>query len=123
MKEGDDVRFEGPLGDFSLRESERPIVFVAGATGFAPVKSMVEDAFRAGSSDRSTSTGACGAQGSLSARPAARWAREHENFHFIPVLSEPAPEDHWSGRTGLVHEAILTDFPELKGRKSTPAAR
>jgi CDP-4-dehydro-6-deoxyglucose reductase len=43
-----------------------------------------------------------------------RWAREHENFHFIPVLSDPAPEDSWSGRTGLVHEAILEDFPELK---------
>jgi CDP-4-dehydro-6-deoxyglucose reductase len=48
MKEGDEIRFEGPIGDFSLRESERPIVFVAGATGFAPVKSMVEDAFQRG---------------------------------------------------------------------------
>jgi CDP-4-dehydro-6-deoxyglucose reductase len=61
MKEGDEVRFEGPIGDFTLRESERPIVFVAGATGFAPVKSMVEDAFSAGSSARSISTGACAA--------------------------------------------------------------
>ena len=42
---------------------------------------------------------------------------EHANFHFIPVLSEPAPEDNWSGRTGMVHEAILTDFPELKGHE------
>ena len=48
MKEDDEIRFEGPLGDFALRESERPIVFVAGATGFAPVKSMVEDAFKRG---------------------------------------------------------------------------
>jgi CDP-4-dehydro-6-deoxyglucose reductase len=48
MKEGDTIRFDGPLGDFTLRESERPIVFVAGATGFAPVKSMVEDAFQRG---------------------------------------------------------------------------
>jgi ferredoxin-NADP reductase len=45
MKEGDEIRFEGPMGDFTLRESTRPIIFVAGATGFAPVKSMVEDAF------------------------------------------------------------------------------
>jgi CDP-4-dehydro-6-deoxyglucose reductase len=48
MKLGDEVRFEGPIGDFTLRESARPIVFVAGATGFAPVKSMVEDAFKRG---------------------------------------------------------------------------
>jgi NAD(P)H-flavin reductase len=46
-----------------------------------------------------------------------QWARDHENFHFIPVLSDPAPEDVWSGRTGLVHEAILEDFPELKGHE------
>ena len=40
-----------------------------------------------------------------------------DSFHFIPVLSEPAPEDDWHGRTGLVHEAILADFPELKGHE------
>ena len=44
---------------------------------------------------------------------ARQWAREHENFTFVPVLSEPRLEDHWTGRTGLVHEAILADFPDL----------
>ena len=68
----------------------------------------------AGSSAKSIFTGVSNAPRSLSARAAAQWAREHENFHFIPVLSEPAPEDVWNGRTGLVHEAILEDFPELK---------
>ena len=42
-----------------------------------------------------------------------QWEREHANFRFVPVLSEPAPEDHWTSRTGLVHEAILADFPDL----------
>ena len=42
------LRFEGPLGDFTLREGEAPILFVAGATGFAPIKSIVEDAFARG---------------------------------------------------------------------------
>ncbi|HYL18868.1 MAG TPA: 2Fe-2S iron-sulfur cluster-binding protein, partial [Burkholderiales bacterium] len=45
MHEGDRLRIEGPFGQFELRESERPILFVAGATGFAPVKSLVEYAF------------------------------------------------------------------------------
>lgn len=49
MQVGDSLRFEGPLGQFVLRESERPILFIAGATGFAPVKSIVEDAFQRGS--------------------------------------------------------------------------
>jgi CDP-4-dehydro-6-deoxyglucose reductase len=44
-----------------------------------------------------------------------RWASEHANFKFVPVLSEPRPEDQWQGRTGLVHEAILLDFPDLAG--------
>jgi CDP-4-dehydro-6-deoxyglucose reductase len=46
-----------------------------------------------------------------------RWAREHPSFTFVPVLSEPRPEDHWTGRTGLVHEAILADFPTLAGHQ------
>ena len=115
MKEGDEIRFEGPIGDFTLRESERPIVFVAGATGFAPVKSMVEDAFRRGlKRPIHLYWGVRSLQDLYLPELPARWAREHDNFHFIPVLSEPLPEDAWSGRTGLVHEAILEDFPELK---------
>jgi CDP-4-dehydro-6-deoxyglucose reductase len=47
-----------------------------------------------------------------------RWAKEHpETFTFVPVLSEPRPEDQWTGRTGLVHEAILADFPTLAGHQ------
>ncbi|OHC67865.1 MAG: ferredoxin-NAD reductase [Rhodocyclales bacterium GWA2_65_20] len=116
MKVGDAIRFEAPLGDFVLRESDRPIVFVAGATGFAPVKSMVEDAF-----DRGLKRPIYLYWGVRQLRDLympdlpAQWAREHDNFKFVPVLSDAAPEDHWSGRTGLVHEAILQDFPSLKG--------
>lgn len=47
--------------------------------------------------------------------PAQRWARECPNSKFVPVLSEPGPEDVWDGRTGLVHEAILADFPDRSG--------
>jgi CDP-4-dehydro-6-deoxyglucose reductase len=43
----------------------------------------------------------------------AQWAREHDNFRFVPVISEPHPADGWTGRTGLVHQAILEDFPNL----------
>jgi len=115
MKEGDELRFEGPLGDFSLRESARPIVFVAGATGFAPVKSMVEDAFKKGlKRPMHLYWGVRSLRDLYLPDLPVRWAREHDNFHFIPVLSDPAPEDAWTGSTGLVHEAILKDFPDLK---------
>ncbi len=118
MKEGDEVRFEGPIGDFSLRESQRPIVFVAGATGFAPVKSMVEDAFKRGlKREIHLYWGVKQLRDLYLPELPQQWARDHANFHFIPVLSDPAPEDVWNGRTGLVHEAILEDFPELKGHE------
>jgi CDP-4-dehydro-6-deoxyglucose reductase len=118
MKVGDVDPLRRPAGRFRAARIERPIVFVAGATGFAPVKSMVEDAFHRGLKRpiylywgvRAWPTSTC-------RTCPQRWAREHENFHFIPVLSDAAPEDNWSGRTGLVHEAILADFPDLAGKE------
>jgi NAD(P)H-flavin reductase/ferredoxin len=115
MKEGDTLEFEGPLGSFFLREdSRKPIIFVAGATGFAPVKSMVEHAFHIGMKRKMfLYWGARRLRDLYLADLPRQWAREHDNFVFVPVLSEPAPEDNWSGRSGLVHEAILADFPDL----------
>lgn len=118
MKVGDPIRFEGPLGDFVLRESNRPIIFVAGATGFAPVKSMVEDAFHRGlKRPIRLYWGVRQRRDMYLADLPEQWQREHENFKFIPVLSEPGPDDAWTGRTGLVHEAILQDFPSLAGNE------
>jgi len=117
MRQGDSVRFEGPLGSFFLREdSDKPIIFVAGSTGFAPVKSMLEYAFAQGLKRRMLLYwGVRRLQDLYLGELPAQWAREHDNFAFVPVLSDPAPEDHWTGRTGLVHEAILADFPNLGG--------
>jgi NAD(P)H-flavin reductase/ferredoxin len=116
MQVGDTLRLEGPLGDFTLRESDRPILFVAGATGFAPVKSMVEDAFARGlARPMWLYWGARRPADLYAGELAAQWQRTHANFHFVPVLSNAAPDDAWQGRTGLVHEAMLADFPDLTG--------
>ena len=116
MQTGDELRFEGPLGSFYLRESSRPIIFVAGATGFAPVKSIVEDAFHRGlQRPMLLYWGVRRPKDLYMMELAQRWQQEHDNFKFVPVLSEPGPEDRWQGRSGLVHEAILHDFPDLTG--------
>ncbi len=117
MRAGDRVRFEGPLGSFFLREdSAKPMIFVAGSTGFAPVKSMLEYAFSRGVSRRMLLYWGVRRPADLYLRELPeKWAREHPNFSFVPVISHPAPEDPWKGRTGLVHEAILADFPDLGG--------
>ncbi len=115
MRVGEQLSFEGPLGEFVLREpSERPLIFVAGATGFAPVKSLLEQAFRMGvRRPLYLYWGVRKRRDLYLPELPERWAREHANFTYVPVLSEPGPDDDWRGRTGLVHEAILADFPQL----------
>ncbi len=119
MKVGDALRCEGPLGSFFLRDdSDKPIIFVAGATGFAPVKSMVEHAFHVGMKRKMILYWGVRTLADLYLPELPKqWAAEHANFTFVPVLSAPRPEDRWTGRTGLVHEAILADFPDLAGHQ------
>ena len=118
MKEGDTVRFEGPIGRFTLRDGPHPILFVAGATGFAPIKSIVEDAFARGV-DRTMRLywGVRHPQDLYMLELCEQWQREHANFSVVPVVSEPAEGDGWQGRTGLVHEAMLADFADLSGHE------
>jgi NAD(P)H-flavin reductase/ferredoxin len=119
MKVGDRLRFEGPVGSFFLREDgDKPVLFVAGATGFAPVKSMVEHAFHTGVKRELVLYWGTRTLADMYLRELPeRWAKEHANFRFVPVLSDPAPEDAWQGRTGLVHEAIIADYPDLAGHR------
>ena len=119
MKVGDRVRFEGPVGSFFLREDgAKPVIFVAGATGFAPVKSMVEHAFHTGVTRPMVLYWGTRTLADMYLRELPeRWAKEHPNFRFVPVLSDPAPGDDWQGRKGLVHEAILADYPDLAGHR------
>jgi NAD(P)H-flavin reductase len=115
LRLGDPLRIEGPLGAFTLREdSEKPILFVAGSTGFAPVKSMLEHAFHCGLKREMVLYWGVRRRADLYlGKLAQQWALEHANFKFVPVLSDAQADDRWSGRTGLVHEAILADFPDL----------
>jgi CDP-4-dehydro-6-deoxyglucose reductase, E3 len=116
LHEGDTLDFEGPLGQFTLRDSQRPILFVAGATGFAPVKSIVEDAFARGvQRPMQLYWGVRRKEDLYLLDLIEGWQREHPNFKFEPVLSDAPPGDPWPGRRGLVHEAMLADHPDLAG--------
>ena len=116
MQVGDELAFEGPLGDFRLRDSDAPILLVAGATGFAPIKSIVEDAFHRGiRRPMWLYWGVRQRRDLYMLELAQQWAAQHADFHLVPVLSEPG--DEWTGRRGLVHEAMLQDFPDLSGRE------
>ena len=115
MKERDILRFEGPLGVFFLREeSAKPIVLVASGTGFAPIKSLVEDALQHGVERPMTLYwGGRRPKDLYMNALAEKWAREHAAFKYVPVISDALPEDQWQGRTGFVHRAVMQDFPDL----------
>ena len=117
MKERAILRFEGPLGTFYLREDDdKPMIFVAGGTGFAPIKAIIEHAFNYGE-DRPIVFywGVRALRDLYMPDLPIRWQQEHPNFTYIPVISDPLPEDRWEGRTGFVHQAVLDDFADLSG--------
>ncbi len=116
LKEKDILRFEGPLGSFFLREdSKKPIIFVAAGTGFAPIKSIIEQ-MRTKKIQRPIALYWGGRRPSdlyMNALCEA-WAKDLSDFQYIPVISDAAPEDGWSGRSGFVHQAVMADHPDLK---------
>ena len=117
MKERAILRFEGPLGTFYMRgDSDKPAILVAGGTGFAPIKAIIEDALHHGD-DRPMVLywGVRSLKDLYMPQLPIRWQREHPNFTYIPVLSEPLAQDAWQGRTGFVHQAVLDDFTDLSG--------
>ena len=112
---GTEMPVELPLGTFCLRErSSRPVLCVAGGTGFAPIKALTEQFLANGDSRPITLYWGARTRPELylDALP-RRWAKRHANVHYVPVLSEATAADEWTGRTGLVHEAVLADHPDL----------
>ena len=116
LKEKDILRFEGPLGSFFLREdSKKPIIFVAAGTGFAPIKSIIEQ-MQAKKIQRPISLYWGGRRPSdlYMNSLCETWSQDLPDFKYIPVISDALPEDTWDGRSGFVHEAVMTDHPNLK---------
>ncbi len=119
MKDKEILRIEGPFGSFFLREdSDKPIVFLASGTGFAPIKAMLEHMQFKGISRPATLYWG-------GRRPADlyqdEWVRaqctQMPHLRYVPVVSDALPEDNWTGRTGFVHQAVLEDLPDLSGHQ------
>ncbi len=119
MKEKDILRMEGPFGSFFLREdSDKPIVLLASGTGFAPIKAIIEQLQHIGSKRPVTLYWGCRSKADLYLHDwALKTAAEMPTLSYVPVLSEPKPEDGWSGRSGFVHQAVMSDLPDLSGHQ------
>lgn len=117
MKPGALLRFEGPLGNFFLREdSDRPMILMGGGTGFGPVKGIIEHALHIGVNRPMHVYWGARAEPDLYLDSLPRqWAEAHGHIDYTPVLSEPASDGDWAGATGFVHEQVLADHPDLSG--------
>jgi NAD(P)H-flavin reductase len=115
LQKGDKLKIEIPFGEFYLRTgSDKPIVCLATGTGFAPLKSIVEDLIARGNTRRaSLYWGGRRRQDLYLAGLPEKWIKRAAWLTFTPVLSEPDAE--WRGATGLVHEAVLRDIPDMSG--------
>ena len=117
MKEKDILRFEGPLGSFFLREdSNKPIIFIASGTGFAPIKSIIEHMRHKGlSRPIKLYWGGRRPKDFYHDSLCQQWLKELPGFEYIPVVSDLLPEDQWSGKTGFVHQVAMQDIPDMSG--------
>ena len=117
MQEKTLLRIRGPLGTFFLREdTDRPVILIGGGTGFAPLKGILEHAFEI-SIDRPLQLfwGVRSRRDLYLDDLPARWIKEHANFRYTPVLSQPLAEDNWDGETGLVTDSVIAHYPDLSG--------
>jgi CDP-4-dehydro-6-deoxyglucose reductase, E3 len=119
MKERDILRIEGPYGSFFLREdSDKPLVLLASGTGFAPVKALIEHLRHKAITRPAVLYWGARRRADLYMHAwAEQAAAEMPNLRYVPVLSEPAPEDAWTGRSGFVHAAVMADLPDLSGHQ------
>lgn len=114
---GEMVKIALPKGSCVLPDSiisgtpSEPIIFLAGSTGFSPVKAMLEACFNANNSaPLYLYWGGRQAKDFYLHDLALRWAEQYPNFTYVPVVSEPENSPEWQGRTGFVHHAVLADF-------------
>ncbi len=108
-------RLEGPFGTFTLKDRNRPLLFVAGGTGFAPIQSMLLALAREAPPPHPVLcyVGARTPQGLYRDAWLRQFAADHPWLDYRPVISEPERAPDWSGRTGLVHRAALADLSDL----------
>jgi len=118
LKERDILRFEGPLGNFFVRNDrpDRPMIMMGGGTGFAPLKSMVENLLdHEDHREIHLYWGARTAEELYLDDFPSTWAREHDHIHYRRALSETTAPPAIPAFRGLVHEAVLADHPDLSG--------
>lgn len=120
LKEGDDVTFTGPFGDFYVRDTDARMICIAGGSGMAPIRSILFSMTPEQIALRKPIFffGARSGKDLFKVDEWSEFERRHPDFKFVPALSQPDPEDDWDGEVGRVTEIIdkyVDDFSNAEG--------
>ncbi len=112
LKPGDDVTISGPFGDFFAKESQREMCFIGGGAGMAPMRSHIFDQFKRLNTDRKVTFwyGARSLREMFYEEDFDSIQEAHPNFSWHVALSEPLPEDNWTGHTGFIHQVLYEEY-------------
>jgi Na+-transporting NADH:ubiquinone oxidoreductase subunit F len=113
LREGDEVNLSGPYGEFHLRPTEAPIIFIAGGSGMAPIWSMLRNMKEQGSTRKAQYFFGAQTQRDLFLVDELRsLEKDLPGFSFIPALSNEPEENGWSGDTGLITDVVARYVPD-----------
>lgn len=112
LKPGDDVTISGPFGEFFARETEKEMIFVGGGAGMAPMRSHIFDQFRRVHTKRKVTFwyGARSVREMFYVDDFNAIQAENPNFKWHVALSEPQPNDNWTGPTGFIHNVLFEQY-------------
>ena len=102
----------GPYGDFFVQDTDREMMFIGGGAGMAPMRSHIFDQFKNKHTLRKTTFwyGGRSRKELFYQDEFEQLATEHDNFSFHIALSDPQPNDNWTGYTGFIHEVIFENY-------------
>jgi Na+-transporting NADH:ubiquinone oxidoreductase subunit F len=107
LKEGDRIKINGPYGQFYIRETDAPMIFIAGGSGIAPVKCMLHHMMNTNNQRKATFFfGVRTTKDLFLVDEISRFEQSLKRFTFVPVVSQPEPEAQWKGATGRVTHVV-----------------
>ena len=112
LKPGDEVLISGPFGEFFAKDTDSEMVFIGGGAGMAPMRSHIFDQFKRLHTKRKVSFwyGARSLREAFYVDHFDAIAAENDNFEWHLALSDPLPEDNWTGYTGFIHLVVLENY-------------
>jgi len=112
LKPGDKVRMSGPYGDFHIQDTDAEMLYIGGGAGMAPLRAQILHLFRTLHTGRKVSYwyGARSKKEIFYEEDFREIEKQFPNFSFHIALSDPQPEDNWTGYTGFIHQVILDNY-------------